>query len=82
MHSLSVCAVSCFIMPSVRVFVCVCEKDCVTHSAAPACVLSRSRFLLLWRPESTMTSASANTPAISIAPHKDISGREVGGDHA
>uniref|UniRef100_A0AAV2JZC7 Uncharacterized protein n=1 Tax=Knipowitschia caucasica TaxID=637954 RepID=A0AAV2JZC7_KNICA len=31
------------------------------------------------RVEPTMTSASANTPPVAMAPHKDISGRAEGG---
>lgn len=60
----------------VRVWAC-------TKATEPACVLSRSRFLTLvslLRAEPAMTSASADTPAITMAPHKDISGRGWGGE--
>lgn len=53
-----------------------------TKPTEPPCVLSRSRFLTLvslLRAEPAMTSASADTPAITMAPHKDISGRGWGG---
>lgn len=60
-------------------YVCVCVWTTARGQPVYSAGLASSFF---WDPSLQWHQHPSNTPAISMAPHKDISGREVGGYHA